>query len=110
MYEPADNTNRTRPWGEHGLSLPAEWNEFLTVVGNQFYLGPPGSGTPMHAHRDAFNFLVYGRKRWFVYRPSDARYGSSPTLEWFRAKARVPSRTSDRVDARVAMSGHRSDT
>ena len=40
----------------------------------------------MHAHRDAFNFLVYGRKRWFVYRPSDARYGSSPTLEWFRAK------------------------
>lgn len=31
-----------------------------------FYLGPPGTGAPMHNHRNAFNALVYGRKRWVV--------------------------------------------
>jgi hypothetical protein len=32
----------------------------------QFYLGPPGSGAPSHHHKDAWNALAHGQKRWCV--------------------------------------------
>ena len=35
----------------------------------QFYLGGAGSGSHPHAHRAAFNILVRGKKRWFVFPP-----------------------------------------
>ena len=35
----------------------------------QFYLGGVGSGSHPHAHHSAFNILVRGKKRWFVFPP-----------------------------------------
>lgn len=32
----------------------------------QFYLGPVGSGAPVHFHGHAINSLAYGEKQWFV--------------------------------------------
>ncbi|EGD77594.1 hypothetical protein PTSG_08691 [Salpingoeca rosetta] len=40
----------------------------------QFYLGPAGSGAPMHVHSGSWNALVYGRKRWFLLPPPLAIY------------------------------------
>merc|ERR1711879_922805 len=40
----------------------------------QFYLGPAGSGAPMHYHNMAVNVVAFGRKRWFLYPPGDSRY------------------------------------
>ena len=30
----------------------------------QWFLGPPMSGAPLHSHTNAWNCLLYGRKRW----------------------------------------------
>ena len=43
----------------------------------QFYLGPAGTGAPMHIHSDAFNALAYGRKSWWVAPPSTAMFTTS---------------------------------
>eukprot|EP00039_Didymoeca_costata_P011934 m.170037 g.170037 ORF g.170037 m.170037 type:complete len:791 (+) comp15335_c0_seq1:129-2501(+) len=40
----------------------------------QFYLGPPGSGAPLHFHRAALNVLAYGRKEWILQPPAYAEY------------------------------------
>jgi hypothetical protein len=32
----------------------------------QLFVGFPGSGAPMHYHRDAFNTLVHGDKLWYA--------------------------------------------
>eukprot|EP00750_Incisomonas_marina_P008902 INCI15735.1.p2 GENE.INCI15735.1~~INCI15735.1.p2 ORF type:complete len:545 (-),score=66.07 INCI15735.1:1791-3425(-) len=52
----------------------------------QFYLGPPGSGAPMHWHGTAINLLAFGKKRWqicpaelgtaYSVVPSEAHFGS----------------------------------
>ena len=44
----------------------------------QFFLGPPGTGAPMHAHGDALNTLVFGRKRWFLLPPRRAAFSTEP--------------------------------
>jgi hypothetical protein len=48
----------------------------------QFYLGGPGSGSPFHFHKDAFNALMYGKKRWFLLPPSQALYSTIPVSSW----------------------------
>jgi ankyrin repeat protein len=52
------------------------------VVSVQFYLGPRGSGAPLHYHGSAWNLLVHGRKRWFLLPPQRAAYSTRPVLEW----------------------------
>eukprot|EP00041_Stephanoeca_diplocostata_P032435 m.1039151 g.1039151 ORF g.1039151 m.1039151 type:complete len:279 (+) comp24148_c0_seq65:1694-2530(+) len=44
------------------------------TMAHQFYLGPRGSGSPLHFHEDALNMLVYGLKQWTLLPPSDAVY------------------------------------
>ena len=44
------------------------------VESPQFFLGPAGSGAPLHYHCSAVNGLVFGRKRWFLYPPGEAAY------------------------------------
>ena len=67
--------------------------EFLQVPGGmvcrhnaarQWYLGPTGSGAPVHYHKDAWNVAVYGRKRWFLWPPTRGGYSSLPAAEWAR--------------------------
>jgi hypothetical protein len=45
----------------------------------QFYLGPAGAGSHPHVHGSAFNLLVRGKKRWFVYPPE---YVLRPSSFW----------------------------
>merc|ERR1712019_290738 len=56
-------------------------NKDLEIVNTQFYLGAPSSGAPFHFHTDAFNLLVYGRKRWFMLPPDRAVYSKRPAVE-----------------------------
>jgi len=39
----------------------------------QFYVGPAGTGAPMHVHKDAINYLAWGSKQWFLARPHEVR-------------------------------------
>ncbi len=50
----------------------------------QFYLGPTLSGSPIHFHRNAWNILIYGQKRWFLYPPDKAFYSKQRVLDWWR--------------------------
>lgn len=50
----------------------------------QFYLGPAGSGAPMHFHGHAVNTLAFGEKRWFLLPPSDAYYSTLPSGQFVR--------------------------
>ena len=56
----------------------------------QFFLGPPGSGAPFHAHRDAFNALIFGRKRWFLLPPDRSLYSTTPVATWLASAAALP--------------------
>ncbi len=50
----------------------------------QFYMGPTLSGSPVHFHRNAWNILVYGQKRWFLYPPDKAFYSKQHVLDWWK--------------------------
>lgn len=66
---------------------PAVLDEEITHISPlklQFYLGPPLSGAPVHFHRNAWNLLVYGQKRWFLYPPNRAFYSKEPVWEWWQ--------------------------
>ena len=54
--------NQSSTAGPEGLAFPT-WIQNATQTSYQFYLGPPGSGAPVHFHDNAINLLVYGRKR-----------------------------------------------
>ena len=49
----------------------------------QFFLGPAGSGAPMHFHSLALNALHYGRKRWTLLPAKDALYSHKPGRVFF---------------------------
>lgn len=49
----------------------------------QFFLGPAGSGAPLHFHSLALNAVMYGRKRWALLAPKDALYSQKPALRFF---------------------------
>lgn len=40
----------------------------------QMYIGPLGSGAPLHFHGHAINHLIYGKKLWALQPPEEARY------------------------------------
>jgi len=48
----------------------------------QFFLGPPLSGAPFHFHKDAVNFLAFGKKQWWLSPPANALYSTLPVLAW----------------------------
>lgn len=56
----------------------------ISTMKTQFYLGPPLSGAPVHFHRSAWNVLIYGHKRWFVYPPDRAFYSKQHIWEWWK--------------------------
>ena len=43
----------------------------------QFYLGPAASGAQPHWHGAAWNWLVHGRKRWYLWPPEEASYAQA---------------------------------
>ena len=40
----------------------------VTLTSFQWYLGPTGSGAPVHYHGHAFNYVAYGAKHWCAVR------------------------------------------
>ncbi|XP_065905980.1 uncharacterized protein [Dysidea avara] len=50
----------------------------------QFYIGPALSGAPGHFHRNAWNVLIYGKKRWFLYPPTEAFYSRQHVWQWWQ--------------------------
>jgi hypothetical protein len=48
----------------------------------QFYVGAVASGSPMHYHKDAINFLIYGAKQWYLLPPSEATYSTVPVADF----------------------------
>ena len=48
----------------------------------QFFLGPAGSGAPVHFHGHAVNCLAFGTKQWFLYPPAQAFYSKTPAEQW----------------------------
>ena len=63
----------------------------------QVAFAPALSGSPPHIHGAAYNFLVHGRKRWFLWKPFDSTVDATraslggaeplpfgtPVLKWF---------------------------
>ena len=47
----------------------------------QFYLGPAGSGAPLHYHDFAWNALVYGKKGWVLMQPDRALFSNEPAAK-----------------------------
>eukprot|EP01006_Ploeotia_vitrea_P062972 TRINITY_DN84722_c0_g1_i1.p1 TRINITY_DN84722_c0_g1~~TRINITY_DN84722_c0_g1_i1.p1 ORF type:complete len:654 (-),score=300.52 TRINITY_DN84722_c0_g1_i1:25-1791(-) len=68
---------------------PAHFNNFAWTESKRnkqalFYLGPANSGAYFHSHTTAWNALVYGKKRWFLF-PPELYHGRSYGLsmpEW----------------------------
>jgi hypothetical protein len=80
-------------------------------VALQFYLGPMGSGAPVHYHGHAANTLAYGMKvryihfhqvlecdlfwlcvqKWFLFPPNKAFYSKTPALEFLLHDNRTSS-------------------
>ena len=52
----------------------------------QFYVGGALSGAPPHFHRSAWNLLVYGRKRWFIFPPKYAFYTKKHVWDWWKSR------------------------
>eukprot|EP01048_Picozoa_sp_COSAG05_P015718 COSAG05_NODE_1930_length_3818_cov_2.245227_1_plen_116_part_00 len=54
--------------GEGGDLPTAAFSNFIEDP--LFFIGAAGSGVGFHRHGHAWNAVVYGRKRWFLYPPS----------------------------------------
>ncbi|KAK3101813.1 hypothetical protein FSP39_006556 [Pinctada imbricata] len=52
-----------------------------------FFLGASGSGVTFHKHADAWNGVIYGQKRWFLYpsshTPPGGVYPGFTQIEWY---------------------------
>jgi hypothetical protein len=61
----------------------------------QFNLGPALTGAQPHFHGDAWNGLVYGRKQWFVSRPSRAFFARSGqrVIDWLATPLKLAQLT-----------------
>ncbi len=61
--------------------IPDIFSNFSVVL-RQFILGPKNSGSPPHFHGHAFNALVYGVKRWYLWPPSKAYFAFDHARDW----------------------------
>ena len=57
----------------------------INMANLYFFLGPAFSGTPPHFHRSAWNVLVYGQMRWFLFPPPLAMYTKQSAWDWWLA-------------------------
>ena len=62
------------------------FNNYTSVypATQQFYVGPPGGGAPIHLHVDAWNACAYGKRQWFLFPPKRALYSKIPMRKWVR--------------------------
>ena len=70
----------------------------------QHFMGGAASGSSAHLHDSAWDALLYGKKRWFVWAPERSYTSNMPPLEWLKysnwtetANAYFCTQTSDDV-------------
>eukprot|EP00750_Incisomonas_marina_P007683 INCI15027.3.p1 GENE.INCI15027.3~~INCI15027.3.p1 ORF type:complete len:1058 (-),score=159.19 INCI15027.3:919-4092(-) len=63
--------------------------------GGQFFVGPEGTGAPIHFHSSAVNALYYGRKRWVLIPPMQSFYSVKPAATYFRDDVEEGRKTYD---------------
>ncbi len=57
------------------VEIPSCWGKNrINDLAYQLYIGPKGSGAPVHYHGHAMNTLAYGKKHWIMYRPVNTFY------------------------------------
>lgn len=98
--------------------LPALVSDLPTTLGREYIrvslqLGARFSHTGLHVHGEAFNALVFGRKRWFLYTPlwtrllwgwiRDERRGPRAQLLWLRHLYPAIAELADDDDAQPAL-------
>ncbi len=71
----------------------------------QFNLGPALTGAQPHFHGDAWNGLVYGRKQWFISRPSHAFFARSGqrVIDWLATPPKLAELTARDSDDGSAL-------
>jgi len=72
---------------DHHQYPDSYFNESISNITSrkvQFFVGPVLSGAPIHFHRSAWNGLFYGKKRWFLYPPSQNFYSRKNIHQWFQ--------------------------
>lgn len=72
------------PEVEAGLAYMSLLSSLKAATGqlwHQYYLGPAGSGSPLHYHCQAFNTLTVGEKLWVLVPPS-LNISESDNLAW----------------------------
>eukprot|EP00455_Lapot_gusevi_P042284 TRINITY_DN4991_c0_g1_i7.p1 TRINITY_DN4991_c0_g1~~TRINITY_DN4991_c0_g1_i7.p1 ORF type:complete len:169 (-),score=53.99 TRINITY_DN4991_c0_g1_i7:54-560(-) len=79
-------------------SKPEIWQELRppTTRMVEFYVGPPLSGQSLQYRRAAFDWLIYGRKKWLLIPPRDAYFSNKhihrflhDDYQWLRGAAPV---------------------
>ncbi|KAL3852997.1 hypothetical protein ACJMK2_016590, partial [Sinanodonta woodiana] len=70
------------------LKLPEYFKIKDDVDDSIFFLGGSRSGVSFHKHADAWNGVIYGRKRWFLYpsqrTPPGGVYPGFTQIDWFK--------------------------
>jgi hypothetical protein len=61
---------------------PIERNLF--PIAQQFFVGPAGTGAPIHWHGDAWNVCAHGARKWFLFPPPSASYSNIPMAQWIK--------------------------
>eukprot|EP01087_Luapelamoeba_hula_P022583 TRINITY_DN8133_c0_g1_i1.p1 TRINITY_DN8133_c0_g1~~TRINITY_DN8133_c0_g1_i1.p1 ORF type:complete len:728 (-),score=80.98 TRINITY_DN8133_c0_g1_i1:28-2187(-) len=62
----------------------SEYFDGLVYYPMQFMLGPAHSGSNIHYHTNAWCNIIHGRKRWFMFPPSQTFLSVTPINEWVR--------------------------
>jgi len=68
------------PWMANVISGNDTTVNRESQIGWTFGLGGAGSGTPQHIHSNAINYLMGGRKRWFVEPPASSDITNAPVF------------------------------
>merc|ERR1711871_203014 len=71
-------------WGNAAVPLVFQNRQRFKSGPRTFTLGSALSGAPPHLHTSAWNQLVYGKKRWFLWAPHHTFLSNKPALVWYK--------------------------
>ena len=75
-------------WDFDGDEISAYLVGNATLLVEEFYLGPSGTGANFHVHTSAMNVLVAGAKLWALAPPGRAFVTSMPLARYLRTRNR----------------------
>ena len=106
--------------GGHGLSVGAAKKEMTPYekklsdiraawfINAQWALGAEGTGAPVHYHNTAWNALLYGAKKWMLYKPRDMIMSNRQILEYTETDLVTFATDADATGIGEKVSGSRS--